>query len=587
MYRILSITSLLLITTFWMPSSVRADTADDFLKAYFQVQDGDAAEKSGDGKKASDKYNAALRILKNIKKSAPDWNPNIIAYRIKYCTEHIAKNGGTVGEESAPAPAPTPKAVESSSPAASTPAPAPAPAKPSEPEAQPSAAPAPSMDAPQSRSSGGSTEDRIAALEQELSKTKIELRRVQDEKNDLETKLKKAEDDLRIANGSGDDRVQALLKENNTLKERLNDAEAKLKNMPSSSDDIASLKAELAKTQAQLDAVQKENDQLKAANDSLKRELEDTRNQLKTTSAGGSGGMKAEDLAALQKENALLRSIVDRQFQEDAKRMAAKDVLAGELKELASRADSIRTQIEILQTPLTPLSEEEKDLLKTPAASIRSASDDTKLSGVVTAQRGNESSASSSSSSSKSSDANTSLASEAKKLFSKGDMDGAASKFEQILQADPENLYALSNLGVIRFRQDRIDQAERALQKALSVDPHDAFSLSVLGIVHYRQGKFDDSISDLTRAIALNPNNHETHNYLGITYSQKGYQEAAEKELLKAIELKPNYADAHFNLAVVYASETPASTEMARKHYKKALELGMAKDPELEKLLQK
>ncbi len=105
--------------------------------------------------------------------------------------------------------------------------------------------------------------------------------------------------------------------------------------------------------------------------------------------------------------------------------------------------------------------------------------------------------------------------------------------------------------------------------------------------MHYRQQKYDEAISVLTQAIAINPNNPETHNYLGITYSQKGYQEAAEKELLKAIELQADYPDAHFNLAFVFAHQTPASIELARKHYKRALDLGVASDPELDKLLNK
>jgi Tfp pilus assembly protein PilF len=60
----------------------------------------------------------------------------------------------------------------------------------------------------------------------------------------------------------------------------------------------------------------------------------------------------------------------------------------------------------------------------------------------------------------------------------------------------------------------------------------------------------------------------------------------AEKEFLKAIEIDDTFADAHFNLALVYATEKPPSLEMARRHYKRALELGIPPDPRLEKLLQ-
>jgi tetratricopeptide (TPR) repeat protein len=285
-------------------------------------------------------------------------------------------------------------------------------------------------------------------------------------------------------------------------------------------------------------------------------------------------------LQTLQKENALLRAIVDRQYQEDSRRMQARDALSKELDELGNRTDSIRQQIKVLATPLSTLSDEERALLKTPAATMRE--DPTKLSGTITSKRGGTADPAA-----KLTGENSIMASDAKRLFAKGDLDGAAEKYEAILKSEPKSVFALSNLGVIRFRQERVEEAEKALQGALAVDPQDAFSLSVLGIVHYRQGRFDDAVSVLTRAIAINPNNHETHNYLGITYSQKGYQEAAEKELLKAIEIKPDYADAHFNLAVVYASQNPPSLELARKHYRRAVDLGMQKDPELEKLLAK
>ncbi len=562
-------------------TSLHAETADEFLKAYFFVQDGDSAEKGGENSKAVEKYSEALKILRQIARTAPDWNPNIITYRTKYCAEHIVKDGGQIpSEEAAPAPEPvdsTPPintVPRGAVPASSTPEPVPM-----QPESASSSgtATAPPSDA--------SASDRVTYLERELQRARDELRKVQDEKGDLESRLKRAEEDLKVAQSGGDERVQALLKENGSLKEQLSDAEAKLRNLPTGAEDIAALKADLIKAQTGLKVAQQENENLRRANETLRKDLEETRMQLKTATSTAASDVSSEALQTLQKENALLRAIVDRQFQEDARRMAARDSLARELRELGSRTEAIRAQLEVLQTPLAPLSEEERQLLRTPGAGLRASGDDSrKLTGVVTAGRG---ATSGSGPSSRLSGDNTLLADDAKRLFSKGDMQGAAAKYEQILQSEPSNLFALSNLGVIRFRQDKIDEAEKALQTALAIDPHDSFSLSVLGIVHYQQNRLDEAIGDLTRAIAINPNNHETHNYLGITYSQKGYQEAAEKELLKAIELQPNYGDAHFNLAVVFASQMPPSIELARRHYRKALELGMENDPELEKLLKK
>lgn len=67
-------------------------TADEFLKAYFLIQDADASEKTGDVTLAIDKYQSALEILRTIKKTYPDWDPKIVGYRLKYCIDHLEKN---------------------------------------------------------------------------------------------------------------------------------------------------------------------------------------------------------------------------------------------------------------------------------------------------------------------------------------------------------------------------------------------------------------------------------------------------------------------------------------------------------------
>jgi Flp pilus assembly protein TadD len=128
-------------------------------------------------------------------------------------------------------------------------------------------------------------------------------------------------------------------------------------------------------------------------------------------------------------------------------------------------------------------------------------------------------------------------------------------------------------------------EAQKALQQAVKLSPTDAFSYSILGIVYYQMSKFDDAINALTKAAALDPKDAKTYNYLGIACSQKGNQEAAEQQLRKAIEIDSNYGDAHFNLAVIYATQKPPAKELARKHYKQALDLGIPKDPQLDKLL--
>ena len=176
-------------------------------------------------------------------------------------------------------------------------------------------------------------------------------------------------------------------------------------------------------------------------------------------------------------------------------------------------------------------------------------------------------------------------AQEAADLFKNQKYDESAAKYQSIIDKYPESLYAWSNLGVVRFQQGKFDDALKALQQAVKLSPTDAFSYSNLGIVYYQLNQFENAIDALNSAKALDPTDPKTHNYLGCACSQKGWQEVAEKEFRKAIELDPNFGDAHFNLALVYATSKPPSLELARREYNRALELGIAKDSRLEKLL--
>jgi tetratricopeptide (TPR) repeat protein len=177
-------------------------------------------------------------------------------------------------------------------------------------------------------------------------------------------------------------------------------------------------------------------------------------------------------------------------------------------------------------------------------------------------------------------------AQDAADLFKNQKYDESAAKYQDIIDKYPESLYAWSNLGVVRFQQGKFEEALKALQQAVKLSPTDAFSYSNLGIVYYQLNQYENAIDALNAAKALDPTDAKTHNYLGCAESQKGWQEVSEKEFRKAIEIDPNFGDAHFNLALVYATSKPPSLELARREYNRALELGIAKDARLEKLLE-
>ena len=177
------------------------------------------------------------------------------------------------------------------------------------------------------------------------------------------------------------------------------------------------------------------------------------------------------------------------------------------------------------------------------------------------------------------------LVASAQQHFIHQEYEAAEGDYLKILDRDQNNGIALANLATIELQQGKLDAAEKHITLALVKSPDDAYNLSTLGYLKFRQDKYDEALKVLSRAAQLDPNNPEIQNYLGVTLSHQGQRKAAETALRRAIQLNPGYAPAHNNLAVIYLSQTPPLAELARWHYQKALDAGQPHNADLEKML--
>jgi Tfp pilus assembly protein PilF len=166
------------------------------------------------------------------------------------------------------------------------------------------------------------------------------------------------------------------------------------------------------------------------------------------------------------------------------------------------------------------------------------------------------------------------------------DYETAEQKFKDVLRQDETNVYVLAHLAEAQLAAGHLEDCEQTLRRALAVDPNDPATLYSLGLLRYRQDKLEDALAALSLSAKFNPTNAATQNYLGCVLAGEGLRPAAETALRKALQSDPEYADAHFNLAVVYAGNKPPSPELARWHYKRAVALGHAKNAGLEKLME-
>ncbi len=398
-------------------------------------------------------------------------------------------------------------------------------------------------------------------------------------------------------------RVAVLLAENTELKEKLATAEQTVREVsedkPKKEQELADARKQLEDLRAQLEASQKQNKDFEVEVASLRSQLEDTSSQLEKAKLTGAN---ADETAKITRENQILRNIVVRERQEEARREQAKKLMLAEFDKLKIKSDTLNEQIALLAQPVTKLTDEELALLRQPVISISDESPNTVKASFTYAKpsTGNQPGEPivETTDSAAPPEANLQngfkpdvptdlidIAKQAKENFDQGKYHAAERQYQELLTKSPNNLYSLSNLGVVYFRTGKLKAAELTLKKAVAIAPKDEFAHTTLGIVYYRQSKFDDALNELTKSLAINPKSAAAHNYLGITASQKGWQEAAEKEMLEAIAVKPGYADAHFNLAVIYATASPPSKELAKRHYTKATELGAEPDASLEKLL--
>jgi Flp pilus assembly protein TadD len=418
----------------------------------------------------------------------------------------------------------------------------------------------------------------------------------------LEHQRDEAFDQLKVVR-TPEQGVELLLAEKDDLQQKLAKAEEKVRNLvqndPVNAKAFADTNDKIAQLREQLGESQKRNDYLMAKGAELAVQLDETGTELQVAKLASAN---SEESAQLKRENELLRNIVVRERQEEARRDETRKLVVTELEKLKIRSETLNKQIELLAQPVTKLNSEELALLRQPVVSVsderaglfkasfvfekksasNSISADAKRSDGESNAKKNSLDSSKTDLPPKVRD----LVRAAGKNFQQGNYRAAGQQYQRILAEDPNNLEAISNLGVVYVRSGDLPSAESTLEKAVTIDPDNDFLLTTLGIVQYRQSKFDEAIVQLTKAIAINPKSATAHNYLGIAASQKGRQKEAEKEILQALANNPDDADAHFNLAVILITTEPGSKELAKEHYARATALGIEPSPSLEKLLQ-
>ncbi|MDX6559305.1 MAG: hypothetical protein QOF72_2354 [Blastocatellia bacterium] len=146
------------------------------------------------------------------------------------------------------------------------------------------------------------------------------------------------------------------------------------------------------------------------------------------------------------------------------------------------------------------------------------------------------------------------------RLFIRSQNDTNQKKYEhailmlrQLLENDPKDFQAWTELGTAYLARQSFDAAEKSYLSAISVRPMFFLANLNLGRLYFLEKKFENSIAILTRAVNIQPPSADAYYFLGESYLQTKKGSAAVGYLNEALRLDPQgKADVHLRLALLY-----------------------------------
>ncbi|MDZ7767702.1 MAG: tetratricopeptide repeat protein [Woeseiaceae bacterium] len=153
----------------------------------------------------------------------------------------------------------------------------------------------------------------------------------------------------------------------------------------------------------------------------------------------------------------------------------------------------------------------------------------------------------------------------------RGEFDAAAAIYTGMLEQEPDHAIALHYLGLLRFQQDRLEEAERLLDRSLRQDPGNANTWSDLGMVRVRAGTPDQALECFSKALGIAPNHPDALNNMAQALCKLGRFDQARPPLERLVTLQPTSAAARYSLADAQYKSNEITAAIA--NFQKAIRL--------------
>ena len=160
---------------------------------------------------------------------------------------------------------------------------------------------------------------------------------------------------------------------------------------------------------------------------------------------------------------------------------------------------------------------------------------------------------------------------QALELHDKGQLLKAQVLCEEILSEQPNHFDSLHLLGVISYKNKRLQLAVDLMERAIKLNPNSADYCYNLGIVLHDLKQLEVAVASYDKAIQLDPDYAEAYYNRGNALHDLKQLEAAVVSYDKAIQLDPDYAEAYYNRG--NALQDLKRFDAAASSYDKAIQL--------------
>jgi Tfp pilus assembly protein PilF len=160
----------------------------------------------------------------------------------------------------------------------------------------------------------------------------------------------------------------------------------------------------------------------------------------------------------------------------------------------------------------------------------------------------------------------------------------AEEEYHKALQADPQSIELLDELGNLLRDEGRFDEASSLYVRAVKLAPHDFVGAYGLADCHLRLGQAQTAAAEFRRAIELDPRAAIARLGLGTALVATGQPAPAAEQLEAAVKLEPDMREAYTLLARAYRQL--GEREKATAAVQKASELAQAELQSAERQLE-